>query len=195
MGGPRNEYHHVSGIYVRRGGRSRSGLGHNEYEDLIARTCISWSQDGINWLKNRFGNDYRGHLGLLGTALVACYAALKCHYYVLEPVIIAQGLGIDLSGINPDIALVINDKLLILEVKVHHKGMEEGGLISQIDGFVENYGNLLWKFRVYLGVIHMIMHGKQLNIERRPHWLTIMNLTPGKNIYDELDEIITDLMK
>ncbi|AET33741.1 hypothetical protein P186_2353 [Pyrobaculum ferrireducens] len=37
----------------------------------------------MEWLRRRFGNP-RGHYGLLGSALVACYAARECRDVVPE---------------------------------------------------------------------------------------------------------------
>ena len=201
MGRLRSDYEYaISGItiHVSSGGRSRSGLAPGEYMELINETCKSWRDKGITWLRNRFGNAYMGHLGILGTAIMACYAQWRCHDFILEPSITTMpSTHIPLTSINPDIALIIENKLLILEIKLHHK--EVTNLTSQIDEFIAEFKSELRRLRIHMGVLHMLMtRTTQAREERRnkPRWLTELILASKKqqDIYNEIDNIIKDLI-
>ncbi|WP_054854460.1 hypothetical protein [Vulcanisaeta distributa] len=90
MGRSLDSYEHLitgggGALRLRRHVKKHSGLSLREYEDLISATCSAW-RGGLDWLRARFGEkEYKGHLGLLGTALVTCYARQRCYDYVLEP--------------------------------------------------------------------------------------------------------------
>ena len=197
MGGLRSDYEYaISGItiHVSSGGRSRSGLAPGEYMELINETCKSWRDRGIAWLRNRFGNAYVGHLGVLGTAIMACYARQRCYDFILEPSITTMpSTHIPLTSINPDIALIIKNELLILEVKLHHKVI--ASLTSQIDEFIAEFRGELRRLKIHMGILHMLTtRAAQAREERRnkPRWLAELILASKRqqDIYDEIDSII-----
>lgn len=107
---------------------------------------------GLGVVAGKIRPNYKGHLGLLGTALVACYATTRCNGVVLEPRFRELSIPIDPTATNPDIAVVLGDDLLILEVKVHR--FESAELVSQLDDFAVNYGAFLKRWGIHLGVIH-----------------------------------------
>ncbi|AFA40207.1 hypothetical protein Pogu_2180 [Pyrobaculum oguniense TE7] len=175
-------------------GRSRSGLSFDEYVELINRTCTSWSREGLGWLRERFGPNYKGHLGLLGTALVACYATTRCHGVVLEPRFRELSIPVDPTATNPDLAVVLGDDLLILEVKVHR--FESAELVSQLDDFAVNYGAFLKRWGIHLGVIHFRL-GVGVR-EKAPPWAAEVSLAPGKKLgalFLEIDEVFKKLTR
>ena len=201
MGELRNDYEYTINditLHVSYGGKRRTGLTPEEYKELITETCKSWRDKGITWLRNRFGNAYMGHLGILGTAIMACYARQRCYDFILEPSITTMpSTHIPLTSINPDIALIIENKLLILEIKLHHK--EVTNLTSQIDEFIAEFKSELRRLRIHMGVLHMLMtRTTQAREERRnkPRWLTELILASKKqqDIYNEIDNIIKDLI-
>ncbi|WP_054854461.1 hypothetical protein [Vulcanisaeta distributa] len=83
---------------------------------------------------------------------------------------------------------------------MHHEPVVR--LTSQVDEFIDNGGlrilRVLRRFRVYLGVIHMVeTKGEAVNPLDLPPWVGLLSLTPGKaqrNIYNELDVVINKMM-
>lgn len=166
----------------------RSGLSKEDYEALIRETCSSWSQDGVKWMMKRYGRRYRGHLGLLGTAIVACYAGHRCHDYIVEPAVEEPKF---LSRVRPDIALVLSNGILLLEVKMHHK--EIGDVSTQIDNTVGKFYPLLRRNRVFLGTLHMFTTAARTGSRWvLPRWAAVIVLAskPQYQIYGEIDEAV-----
>lgn len=189
MGELRQSHDGHPAVSIERGGRKHSGLRYDDYKELIENTCRSWNR-GVEWLRDKFGDNYKGHMGLLGTALVACYAMSRCHDVVIEPKIRRKDITLDLSVINPDIAIVQSEGLLIIEVKVHRK--EPIALTSQLDDFILKYGRQLKKWGIYLAVIHFWMGGRTPAI-KLPPWAVELSLSPGRKLdelYGELDRLL-----
>ena len=130
----------------------------------------SWNGQGIDWLRNRFGKEYRGHFGLLGNALFLYYALGSCIDTVPEPLIDS------VPRVKADVAMVFRSGLLVLEVKVHHTGPSR--LATDLDAVAENYGYLFKReYNIYLGVIHLYTHQQPPQL-RTPKWVELAYLPP-----------------
>ncbi len=67
---------------------TRTNLTFNEYSVFIDAVCAGWIRDGITWLRSKFGKEYRGHMGLLGNALILYAVKTLCLDTVPEPSLI-----------------------------------------------------------------------------------------------------------
>jgi hypothetical protein len=95
---------------------TRTNLTFNEYSVFIDAVCAGWIRDGITWLRNRFGEKYRGHMGLLGNALILCAVKTLCIDTVPEPSLIEAK-----KRLQADVAVLGAEELLFVEVKLHHE--------------------------------------------------------------------------
>ncbi|MGC9050658.1 hypothetical protein, partial [Pyrobaculum sp.] len=132
--------------------------------------CAGWSTAGVEWLRRRFGNP-RGHYGLLGNALVACYAASACRDVVPEAELSIPSIQ---RSILVDVA-VVTDVVIGLEIKLHHRDVRS--LESQLDPVIEEYGQNLKKSGIYLGVLHFFT--SEVPRVETPRWVQLAHLPPG----------------
>lgn len=171
----------------------RHGLKLDEYRNFVSAVRMGWSNHGIRWLKEKFREHYRGHFGLLGNAILAAYAQSKCLDVVVEPSVIIEGVlkaGKSLR-LLADVAICYPDSLLVLEVKVHHRG--EPALVSQLDDAALSYGHKLRKdHRVHLGVLHMFMHTQPPAYHKKPKWVQLLYLHPD---HQQAMENVEDALK
>ena len=68
-----------------------------------------------------------------------------------------------------------------------------------MDYFIIDHGKLLKRLNIYLDIIHMAMSKSESmnNLDKgiKPYWFKIINPTPGRNIYSELNREINDLLQ
>jgi len=95
---------------------TRTNLTFNVYSTALNAVCAGWIRDGITWLRNRFGEKYRGYMGLLGNALILCAVKTLCIDTVPEPSFIETK-----KRLQADVVALGAEELLIVEVKLHHE--------------------------------------------------------------------------
>jgi hypothetical protein len=104
---------------------TRTNLTFNVYSTALNAVCAGWIRDGITWLRNRFDEKYRGHMGLLGNVLILCVVKTLCIDTVPEPSLIEAK-----KRLQADVAVLGAEELLIVEVKLHHERYSESPVVE-----------------------------------------------------------------
>ena len=170
---------------------TRTNLTFNEYSVFIDAVCAGWIRDGITWLRNRFGERYRGHMGLLGNALILCAVKTLCVDTVHEPSLIVAK-----KRLQADVAVLGAEELLIIEVKLHHERYLKFPVVeTQLEKQVEEIQTEFRGYLIKFAVLHLFTAGMPSLPPRMPRYVKAFNLSPQrKKALDALKDLLQSLI-
>jgi hypothetical protein len=170
---------------------TRTNLTFNEYSVFIDAVCAGWIRDGITWLRNRFGKEYRGHMGLLGNALILCAVKTLCVDTVPEPSLIEAK-----RRLQADVAVLGAEELLIIEVKMHHERYLKFPVVeTQLEKQVEEIQTKFGSYSIKFAVLHLFTAGMPSLPPRMPRYVKALYLPPQrKKALDVLKDLLQGLI-
>jgi len=170
---------------------TRTNLTFNEYSMFIDAVCAGWIRDGITWLRNRFGEKYRGHMGLLGNALILCAVKTLCIDTVPEPSLIEAK-----KRLQADVAVIGAEELLIVEVKLHHERYLEFPVVeTQLERQVAEMLPILRRYSIKFAVLHLFTADMPSLPPRMPRYVKALHLPPQrKEAIDALKDLVQGLI-
>jgi hypothetical protein len=170
---------------------TRTNLTFKEYSEFIDAVCAGWIRDGITWLRNRFGKEYRGHMGLLGNALILCAVKTLCVDTVPEPRLIAAK-----KWLQADVAVLGAEELLIIEVKMHHEMyLKFPVVVTQLEKQVEEIQTEFRSYLIKFAVLHLFTANMPPLPPGMPHYVKALYLPPQrKKALNALKDLVQGLV-